>query len=271
MVRTMLTNAASNAANLTVSDTWADEHEYEISWTPDKIEWLVDGESKRVKERTDTWNETSNQWAFPQTPARVQFSVWPAGSSKNPEGTIQWSGGLIDWDSEDIKKYGYYYAALSEVTIECYNADSAPGTNKGKSYTYQENSAGTNNTVIDGDKDTVLASLQGSGLNMDAGKETKTKSGSKPTNTAATIPGGGAVGDDHSNGESGDDSGSDAGSSGATAPADTENCPPGQFSMACGSDADKSKDGGSGGGSSGSRASASALAIIIAGCALYWL
>lgn len=121
----------------------------------------------RVKDRKDTWNATSNQWAFPQTPARVQISIWPGGLASNAQGTIDWAGGEIDWNGADIQTNGYYYAQFESVTVKCYSADSAPGTNKGKSYTYSS-AAGTNDTVVDGNKATVLKSLLGTGTNMSA-------------------------------------------------------------------------------------------------------
>ena len=51
--------------------------------------------------------------------------------------------------------------------MKCFNAPSAPGTNKGKSYTYNDE-RGTNDTVVDGNKPTILKSLLGTGTNMTA-------------------------------------------------------------------------------------------------------
>lgn len=149
------------------SSTYDDWHEYEIRWTPDEITWAVDGKVGRTKKKSDTWNETFSQWDFPQTPSRVQLSIWPGGLETNEKGTIDWAGGLIDWDHEDIKKNGYYSVAFSEITVECYDADSPPGTNKGKSYIYNDFLA-TNDTVEDTDKRTTLKSMAGTGLDMDA-------------------------------------------------------------------------------------------------------
>lgn len=172
-----------NSANISLSDTFNNYHTYEIDWTPDEITWLVDGQVGRTKKRSDTWNATSNQWEFPQTPARVQLSIWPGGLSTNAQGTIDWAGGAINWDSQDIQTNGYDYAMVQSVTVECFNATKAPGTNSGKSYTYNS-AVGTNNTVVDGDKPTVLDSLIGTGTNMTAGLLSASASA-----TAETIPG----------------------------------------------------------------------------------
>lgn len=204
-----------NGGNVSLSDTFDNFHTYEIDWTPDQITWLVDGQVGRVKKRSETWNATANQWAFPQTPSRVQLSLWPGGLPSNGKGTIDWAGGLIDWNSADIQNNGYYYATFESVDISCYNAKSPPGTNTGVSYTYN-NRAGTNDTVVDGNKPTVLKSLLGTGTDMNAGDPaSSSSSGSKPSSTAETIPGlsGAGPGTDSHNDGSGSGNSPSSGSS----------------------------------------------------------
>ncbi|GAB0136179.1 hypothetical protein EsDP_00004491 [Epichloe bromicola] len=258
-----------NSGNITLSDTFNNFHEYEIRWTPDKIEWLVDGQVGRTKLRKDTWNETSQNWMYPQTPARVQLSIWPGGAATNQEGTVNWAGGAMDWNAPDIKNVGYFYATFAEVSIQCYNAKNAPGTNKNKSYTYSSAKA-TNDTIIDGNGDTVLGSFQGTGFDLKKDKASVSQSGDAPKQTAATIPGGGngAAGQDHSGGDgnrSGGSGGSGSGGSGGSA--SSSNCPPNSFNQDCGTGKNKNSNGES----HGNKASASALAMVIAGVALYWL
>ncbi|ODA77043.1 hypothetical protein RJ55_07561 [Drechmeria coniospora] len=273
-----------NSGNISMSDTFNNYHEYEIRWTPDRIDWLVDGQVGRSKERKDTWNATSQQWMFPQTPARVQLSLWPGGLASNAKGTVDWAGGEIDWNSEDIQTAGYYYAQFAEVTMECYTAKSGPGSNNGVSYT-MSNSAGTNDTIVVGSKKTVLGSLLASGLDMDKGKLSPSASSSarKSKVTQATIPGGSvnSAGNDHSGSGSGASSSGSSGSSGSSDSGDstdssdggdsssgsTSACASNSFSQDCGG---KTVDG-SGGKSGSGKASTSALAMIIAGAALFWL
>lgn len=198
--------------------TYDNFHTYEIRWTPDDITWLVDGQVGRVKKRADTWNATSNQWAFPQSPCRVQLSIWPGGADTNAQGTIAWAGGPIDWNSPDIQAQGYYYTTFGEITIDCFNASAPPGTNQQTSYTFT-GVRGTNDTVVDGPKGTVLQSFLGTGLDMLAGGTT----GSGASSTAATVPGGSNSGP----GVNGQAAGGAAG--GAT----TNNCSPTDFSQSC--------------------------------------
>ncbi|EPE35178.1 Concanavalin A-like lectins/glucanase [Glarea lozoyensis ATCC 20868] len=192
-----------NSQNITLSDTFNNYHTYEINWTPDKITWLVDGQEGRTLEKKDTWNATTNQWMYPQTPARVQLSLWPGGLASNAKGTVDWAGGQIDWNGADIKSNGYYYSMFQSVSVKCYDAKTAPGTNSGTSYTYN-NAAGTNDTVVDGDSPTVLKSLLGTGENMDAGDPASSKSASgsaaaTPTAVAQVpgLTGSGTGSDDH--------------------------------------------------------------------------
>ncbi|EOO02869.1 putative cell wall glucanase protein [Phaeoacremonium minimum UCRPA7] len=269
-----------NSGNISLSNTFDNFHDYEIKWTPDSITWLVDGQVGRTKKKSETWNETAQQWDFPQTPSRLQISIWPGGAASNAQGTIDWAGGLIDWDSDDIKNHGYYYATFGEITVECYNADKAPGTNKGVSYTYDDAKA-TNDTVVDGDKPTVLKSFLGTGLDMDAGASSASSSASGSSTATgssgpvASIPGGTAQGPG-TNGEAAGGGTSGDGSSSGSGTTTSPDCQQTGFTQNCGS--------GSSSGSSGSNSGAgriapsqdrilgaSAFAVVVAFIGLMWL
>ncbi|KAK3339758.1 concanavalin A-like lectin/glucanase domain-containing protein [Lasiosphaeria hispida] len=241
-----------NSGNISVSsNTYDNFHEYEVRWTPDEITWLVDGKVGRTKKRSETWNATANQWAFPQTPTRVQISIWPGGLETNAKGTIDWAGGAIDWNSDEIKNYGYYFATFGEITVECYKATSGPGSHSKKSY-YYNNVAATNDTVVDSDKSTVLKSFLGSGTNMNAGGDTPsgTAAGAESipggSNAPGQVPGGGAN--------------SDRGGSSSSGTNSAAGCSTTGFSQTCGQTL-----GGNSGSVRGAEATlgASALAVII--------
>ncbi|WYZ39703.1 hypothetical protein EsH8_IV_000044 [Colletotrichum jinshuiense] len=266
------------SGNISLSDTFRNWHTYEIHWTPDEIQWLVDGQVGRTKKRSDTWNATAQQWDFPQTPARVQLSIWPGGAETNAKGTVDWAGGPINWDHEDIKTAGYFYAMVKDVEISCYNAKNPPGTNSKKSYYYSDIKS-TNDTVVDSDKDTILKSFLGTGLDMNAGASSASGTGAKPTASAATIPGGSNTGpgNDHSDDSSsssgsgsGSDSGSGSGDSSSGSGSGSSSCGAGSFSQDCNS--------GSGSSTSPSDAvrrestiGASAFAALVAASTLFWL
>jgi beta-glucanase (GH16 family) len=199
-----------NSGNITVDgeDTFNDWHTYEIDWTPEKVDWIVDGSVQRTLKKDDTYNETSKQYEFPQTPARLQMSLWPAGQASNAQGTIDWAGGEIDWNSEDIQDPGYYYATVGEVSVKCYDAPSDAKKTGDKAYIYA-NSAAMESDISITDNSTVLASLGATGLDMDLGADKSSSSSSSASNSIPTGSGG-------SGGMSGDNTSSDSGSGTST-------------------------------------------------------
>ena len=100
-----------------------DYHTYTIDWSPDQLTWAVDGKVLRTVKKSDTYNETSSRYSYPVSPARVQLSLWPAGLPTNPEGTIEWAGGEISWNSQYMTN-GYYYAQVDSLSIDCYDTPS---------------------------------------------------------------------------------------------------------------------------------------------------
>lgn len=166
------------------ANTYDDWHTYEIDWTHDAISWSVDGDVKRTLEKKTTWNETAQRYQFPQTPSRMQLSLWPAGQSSNAEGTIEWAGGEIDWDSEDIKNDGYYAATVGEINVTCYGPPGGTDNHGNKSYIFTDDK-GLNTSVQMTNNDTVIASFGATGLDMDIGAD---KDDSDSSSDDSTVP-----------------------------------------------------------------------------------
>ncbi|KAL6253078.1 putative glycosidase CRH2 [Rhinocladiella similis] len=200
-----------NGGNTTgLSDVHANMHDYEIDWQPDTITWSIDGKVVRTLDREDTWNATANRYSYPQTPSRVQLSLWPGGLPTNGEGTIEWAGGLVQWDSPYMQN-GYYYATFDQVSIQCYDPPSGANTSGTKSYVFN-NDAMTNNTVEITNDNTILKSFLATGLNMSAGDSSASASasGSAKTSDVETVPGlsGGGTGNNGQRGDNNSDSSS---------------------------------------------------------------
>ncbi|CAG5165495.1 uncharacterized protein ALTATR162_LOCUS6802 [Alternaria atra] len=176
----------TNGENLTVPDANTVEtmHEYCVDWKEDTLTWSINGKNQRTLERDSTWNKTSGRYDYPQTPARIMLSLWPAGLPTNEKGTIDWAGGEIDWNSPYMTN-GYYAARFQEVTVECYDPPEGAQIKGKKTYKYTDE-AGTNNTVAITDDVVVLGSLMGTGENPG---EAKDKDDSKATDIAM-VPGG---------------------------------------------------------------------------------
>lgn len=120
----------------------------------------------------------------------MQLSLWPAGLSTNGEGTIDWAGGLVDWDSPYMQN-GYYYAMVKDISVECYDPPSDYQNNGNKVY-YYTSTNGLESDIATGNNDTVLASFFASGDDMD--KDPNKATGTQTTEatmtaTPETVPG----------------------------------------------------------------------------------
>lgn len=96
-----------------LNDTFADFHDYTVNWQPHTLEWFIDGKLVR------SINNTASGHGLPASPSRIEISIWPAGINSSAQGTIQWSGGLIDWNNADYKKAGYFDAVIDSITVNC--------------------------------------------------------------------------------------------------------------------------------------------------------
>lgn len=209
---------------MTVSNTVQNTHTYTFDWQPDYLTWSIDGTILRTKYRNETYNSTTGQYHYPQSPAKIELSLWPAGLESNGQGTIDWAGGLVDWNSQYMSN-GYYYAQFTDVSVECYDPPSGYLNQGSKSYAYTT-TAGTNDTVAITNDNTILASFYATGdnpkLDPDASSSasgTATKSSAASASTSAqveSVPGvsGGGV-----RGDSGTDSSSDSAASSAASAA----------------------------------------------------
>ncbi|RKP31648.1 concanavalin A-like lectin/glucanase, partial [Metschnikowia bicuspidata] len=90
-------------------------HRYGVRWTPDEIEWTVDGASVRHVKRV-------SGEGFPESPMRVRFSMWVGGDLANEPGTVTWAGGLTDFADSPFRMY------IRNVTVE--------NSGGGQDYTY---------------------------------------------------------------------------------------------------------------------------------------
>lgn len=200
----------NNGKNASVSsDTMANSHTYEIDWSPDQLTWSVDGNVVRTLKKSDTWNSTSNRYSYPQSPSRVQLSLWPAGLPTNPKGTIDWAGGEISWNSPYMAN-GYYYSQFTNVNIECYPTPSDAQGSGSVSYVLTNSFANESDFSVT-NQPTVLGSFAATGLNMDFGKSDKNAT----QQTNSTIPGLTGVGPGNTvpGSDSGDSSGGSSSSS----------------------------------------------------------
>lgn len=177
----------TNSKNLTATSYDDDYHVYEIDWKEDAVTWLVDGQPGRTLFKNETYNETSKQYNYPQTPARIQLSIWPGGNATNAPGTIAWAGGLIDWDSQDIQENGYYYSIVESVNITCYDPPAGVKKNGTQVYQYTGDDDYMEGGVFLSNANTVLKDYDNSGLDDNTpDKKSSSSSSSSATKTSSS-------------------------------------------------------------------------------------
>lgn len=129
--------------NFNVSD-W---HTYGLNWTSSQLQWSIDGNVVRTLTRAQAGT------SYPRSPSRIQFSTWAGGNETNPEGTIEWAGGPIDWNTPEYKKNGFHSQEIKQFNVQCaslssLNLTSVSGSSNGNgnitSFVYTGGNSSTN-------------------------------------------------------------------------------------------------------------------------------
>ena len=200
----------NNGGNSSVSsNTMQNFHIYEFDWQPDSITWSVDGSVVRTLQKSSTFNSSTNQYNYPQTPSRIELSVWPAGAQGNSPGTVTWAGGYINWNDTTYMTNGYYYAAFSSISVQCYDPPTGANSTGNDSYIYTGTS-GLNNTVAITSENTILDSDLSTGTNTTIPDPSES---SASASSVSNVPTGQSSSGTGSNGDRG---GSSSSSSSAT-------------------------------------------------------
>jgi hypothetical protein len=97
--------------------------------------------------------------------------MWPAGIPSEPNGTVTWAGGLINWNDPDYTAAGHFYALVSGVNITCHDPAQASAPAGTISYVYGKNSSAdtpsvalSNATTINGAAGVVVGVKDGWGI-----------------------------------------------------------------------------------------------------------
>jgi len=131
----VIPDKTAGATHGDLSDTFSNYHEYTIDWQPDALTWSIDGKVLRTLKKDQTVG-ADGITRYPSTPSRVQLSLWPAGINGSAQGTVDWAGGMINWDDPDYKSAGQFYALVNSVTIKCTNAQPIAAGSNITSYVY---------------------------------------------------------------------------------------------------------------------------------------
>lgn len=74
----------SHGGTATAQNRHEQYHVYGFTWTQSQLSWTIDGRNVRTVKASDTVDGGLTK--FPQTPSRVQMSVWPAGVAGTSHG-----------------------------------------------------------------------------------------------------------------------------------------------------------------------------------------
>ena len=151
------TDQSGRSANLAVSDTQDDFHEYTIQWSSAQIVWQIDGKTVRVLEYAGANGE------YPQTPMQLKIGAWSGGDSSNPQGTIQWAQGPTNYAN------GPFTMVVKSLSVQDYST--------GTSYSYSGSSGSWQSIKSNGG---TINSSGGSNTNEAAPVITSTSSGDTP-------------------------------------------------------------------------------------------
>ena len=90
------TTSYDRGTNVYMENADTEFHNYTTYWDQDRLEWWLDG----VKVRTLNYSESLTVYGknYPQTPCQVKVGLWPSGLESESKGTIEWGGGLVNWD-----------------------------------------------------------------------------------------------------------------------------------------------------------------------------
>ncbi|KIX04009.1 uncharacterized protein Z518_07562 [Rhinocladiella mackenziei CBS 650.93] len=132
-------------------------HTYSIDWTADQIVWSVDGTTVRAMTQ-----DQAEAGQYPQTPMYVKLGAWAGGDPSNPEGTIQWAGGVTDYSLGPFTMYVKSVHVTDYSTGSQYSYSGTSGTWQSiVSSGGQINSQGNGTPVSTGDAPAVTSQVSG--------------------------------------------------------------------------------------------------------------
>lgn len=154
-----------------VSAPAAEWHNYALDWTPERINWEIDGKVVR----TLNYKDAQGGSRFPQTPMQVKLGSWIAGGKNSPEGTREWAGGFTDF------KQAPFVAVYKNIKIR----DDSNGVKGATAYKWAKGSDGSYQSieVLTTPDDNVGATTSSKPA---SGSSTKTSDASKTTMATVT-------------------------------------------------------------------------------------
>ncbi|TQV94366.1 hypothetical protein V2A60_002601 [Cordyceps javanica] len=162
-----------------VNDPFGVMHTYSFEWTPDKIDWIINGAVVRTLTRAAVGDN------YPQSPMQVKLGAWVAGFEGNDPGTIAWSGGIADFSN------GPSTAIYKSIKIVDYAGGSSATDKDVKEYVYSDNSGSASSIKVNlkdgsGSKDGESASSSSTSASSTASPPTASPPTASPPTASPT-------------------------------------------------------------------------------------
>lgn len=106
-------------------------HTYTIDWTPERLNWDLDGTTVRTLTK-------DGPQGYPQSPMQIFAGIWAGGDSTNPPGTIEWAGGATDYSQAPFSMH------IKSVIVSDFSS--------GNKYSYSDKSGKWTSIDSDGGK-----------------------------------------------------------------------------------------------------------------------
>lgn len=160
-----------------VADPVNQFHTYTIKWTPQQLDWIIDGAVVRTLKNTGV----AGCSGYPQTPMQIKLGTWVAGRKDAPKGTIEWAGGITDF--ADAPFDGYYQS----LHIQDYMG--GQGATEATEYKYGDRSGTWQSIKVinNGKEDDTTSSSSSSSSTASKASSTTSKASSTTHTTLATV------------------------------------------------------------------------------------
>ncbi|OAA78647.1 extracellular cell wall glucanase Crf1/allergen Asp F9 [Akanthomyces lecanii RCEF 1005] len=152
-------------------------HKYSFEWTPEKIDWIINGAVVRTLSRASVGD------AFPQSPMQVKLGAWVAGYEGNRPGTLEWVGGVADFSN------GASTAIYKSIKVVDYAGGSSATDKDVKEYVFGDKSGSAKSIKInlkDGSSTTASDSGSSSSSSSSSASSASTSASSSKTSSATS-------------------------------------------------------------------------------------
>ncbi|KAJ3486459.1 hypothetical protein NLG97_g6609 [Lecanicillium saksenae] len=161
----------SNGGFSPVDDCTGKSHTYAVDWTPDKLEWYIDGTVARTLLRSQAGAK------FPSSPMQIRVGAWVAGYKGADPDTTSWAGGEADFSNGPSTAY------YKSIKITDYAGGSSATTKDVKEYSYGDRSGSASSIQIKLKDGSTTTGGESSGSSSSSSSESSSHTSAEPSSS----------------------------------------------------------------------------------------